>query len=137
MREYQNHLIQLAESESSNMDLMRNKILKLVQESVKANKNFKKLTYDDLEILVFTRPNTMRLTYTGYLLLSKIIKCYKFEHTAPMNANTYINLNSIKYPFYLNAKTFISFSEEEAFLLSLHGSDLELFLSKMRDILEN
>jgi hypothetical protein len=55
----------------------------------------------------------------------------------PMNANTYINIDKLKFPFYINAVTFISFSEEESFLLSLHGGDLELFLSKIGDTAEN
>lgn len=136
MREYQNHLIQQAESESGNMDLLRSKIIKLVQEEVKTNKNFKRLTYNDLELLVFARPNSMRLTYTGYLLLSKSMKSYKFTHEVASTANTYIGLAKIRYPYYLNATTFVSFSEEEALLLSLHGGDLDLFLKKMGETYE-
>lgn len=120
-----------------NLESLRNNIISLVQQSVKENRNFKTLTHEDLATLVFARPNSIRLTYTGSLLLGKVIKCYKFEHSMPMNANTYINIDKLKFPFYINAVTFISFSEEESFLLSLHGGDLELFLSKIGDTAEN
>jgi len=118
------------------LDLLRDKIINLVQAEVKTNAKFKNLSYEDLELLVFARPTTARLTYTGYLLLSKMMKCYTFEHDLPPTAKIYIGLAKIRYPFYLNAKTFVLFSEEEALLLSLHGGDLSLFLSKMGENLE-
>lgn len=124
-------------TECVKLDGLRDKIIKLVQAEVKAHARFKYLTYEDLEILVFARPNAARLTYTGYLLLSKIMKCYTFEHTLPTTAKVYLGLAKLRYPFYLNATTFSLFSEEEALLLSLHGGDLELFLTKMGETLES
>jgi hypothetical protein len=48
-----------------------------------------------------------------------------------------MGLSKIRYPFYLNAQIFISFSEEEALLLKLHGGDLAMFLEKIGESFED
>jgi hypothetical protein len=83
----------------------------------------------DAESTIFRRPGSLRLTYTGHRHLSKLAKCWVFEHTDQFLTKHIIGLSALTGPWYLSHKYFAVYSDEDALLLKLHGS-VQQFLEK-------
>lgn len=106
---------------------MRNQIVELLFEQLDVE------TRDEAERLIFFRNNTIRLSYKGNQLLSKVADSYSFEHgMKELKAGHIITITrQFKYPFYLSGKFLVLYSSEDAALIKLYGS-VETFLDKIK-----
>jgi hypothetical protein len=86
-------------------------------------------SYDDKVSYAFFRPSTVRLSYDGNRLLSKIANSYAFKHELEFKPKHYIAMaHKFKYPFYVSKNYIVLYSEKDAILMSLI-SDADQFLS--------
>ena len=71
---------------------------------------------------VFKNTHTLRLTKYGKNMLSKQYDAYEFE--APkLSVNNLINLlRKMKFPYYVDKDVIVLFTEQDAFLAKLAGS---------------
>jgi len=71
---------------------------------------------------VFKNGQTLRLTKYGKNLLSKRYDAYQFE-SPKLSAKNLINLlRKMKYPYYIDKTIIVLFTEKDAFLAKLAGS---------------
>ena len=94
-----------------------------------ANNSRASINKDELKTAVFFRPPSIRLTYTGYVILRKLYD----EHTFPLvniSNQDLINLyRHSHYPYYIGGTKIAIFDGEEAFAIILQGG--------MREWLDN
>jgi hypothetical protein len=77
---------------------------------------------DLLPKLMFKNTHTLRLTKTGERVLSKIYDSYTFE-PPKLNGHNLINLlRKMKYPYYIDKKKLVLFTEQDSFLAKLAGA---------------
>tara|TARA_B110000037_G_scaffold81655_1_gene97272 strand:- start:26 stop:292 length:267 start_codon:yes stop_codon:yes gene_type:complete len=71
---------------------------------------------------VFKNTHTLRLTKYGKNLLSKQYDAYEFE-SPKLSVNNLINLlRKMKFPYYVDKDVIVLFTEQDAFLAKLAGS---------------
>lgn len=83
-----------------------------------------KYTYhsnEELHGLLFLHRNSLRLSYTGYLILKKVFTAYSFDLGVPLNAGHLIALNKMEYPYFITRNRLILFSEVDATVVTLAG----------------
>lgn len=112
---------------------MTTKLLKKTEQILNALKEYHKLeTLNPYSVFVNYRPNGQgsRLTKRGYELMSKMFTAYKvtFEKGKGIKSKHLIILErAMEFPYYLTKDSICLFSEQDAFMLQLNGSDLELW----------
>lgn len=78
---------------------------------------------------------SMRLTRTGFSLLTKHLKVetYEFNLTKAISPKVLLQLErQLRSPYFIvNLKKVIVFDETTAIMLQLHGSDLETYLNNL------
>jgi elongation factor P--beta-lysine ligase len=71
---------------------------------------------------VFKNTHTLRLTKYGKNMLSKQYDAYEFE-SPKLSVNNLINLlRKMKFPYYVDKDVIVLFTEQDAFLAKLAGS---------------
>jgi hypothetical protein len=71
---------------------------------------------------IFKNKHTVRLTKYGKNLLSKQFDAYEFE-SPKLSVNNLINLlRKMKFPYYVDKDVIVLFTEQDAFLAKLAGS---------------
>lgn len=86
-------------------------------------------SYEEKVSYVFFRSTSVRLSYDGNRLLSKIATSYPFKHELVFKPKHYLAMGSkFKYPFYVSKNYIVLYSEKDAILMSLI-SDPDQFLS--------
>jgi|TARA_B110000908_G_C10164416_1_gene407645 hypothetical protein len=71
---------------------------------------------------IFKNKHTIRLTKYGKNLLSKQFDAYEFE-SPRLSVNNLINLlRKMRYPYYVDKDVIVLFTEQDAFLTKLAGS---------------
>lgn len=94
------------------------------------------LNISQVELKLFKMPDYLRLTTSGFKLLSKHFKIYeyKFKDDDKFDSKHLISLVRIlSYPYYLTHKRLVIFSEKDAFIINLHGKDLKSWLKNPSD----
>jgi hypothetical protein len=72
--------------------------------------------------IVFKNSHTLRLTKTGERVLSKAYDSYSFD-PPKLNGHNLINLlRKMKYPYYIDKKKLVLFTEQDSFLAKLAGA---------------
>lgn len=79
------------------------------------------LTDDELNQKIFHTPTGLRLTFQGFLILKNIFTVYSFEMDTTLTAKHQIGLSVMEYPYYINPKRLILFSEMDAMVIKLQG----------------
>jgi hypothetical protein len=85
------------------------------------------LNDSELNSLIFYNVTGPRLTFPGFLILKNIFTAYSFEMTTTLKARHHIGMSKMEYPFYINSRRLILFSEMDAMMIKLHGG-IEGFL---------
>lgn len=107
--------------------------LKKTEQILKALKEYHKLeTLNPYNVFVNYGPSGhgSRLTKKGFDLMSKVFTSYKvsFEKGKGIKTKHLIILErAMEFPYYLTRQGIWLFSQQDAFLLQLNGSDLELW----------
>ena len=83
---------------------------------------FSNSTYDELNNSIFAHNNGLRLTFRGFLVLKNIFTAYSFEMDVTLTAKHYIGMDSLLFPYYINSKRLILFSEADALIIKLCGN---------------
>jgi len=76
---------------------------------------------EQLKNIVFFRPPSIRLSYTGYVILKKIYAVHKFPLTNLSNQDLINLYRQSKYPYYIGGTQIAMFDGEEAFAIVLSG----------------
>lgn len=79
------------------------------------------LSDEELNQIIFHHPNGLRLTYSGFLILKNIFTVYSFEMDTTLTAKHHIGMSVMEYPYYINPKRLILFSEMDAMVIKLQG----------------
>jgi hypothetical protein len=87
---------------------------------------FKNLQYSDNNI------SGLRLTKLGFTLLKEEYEMYKFPAKEGLHNNLLLKLhNKMNWPYYLDKKTLVLFSEDDAMWLKLVANDIEKFANSL------
>lgn len=76
---------------------------------------------EQLNQLVFHSPQSLRLSFPGFLILKNIFTVYSFEVPPTLKAKHHIGMAKMEYPYYLTSKRLVLFSEMDAVMIKLHG----------------
>ena len=79
------------------------------------------LSDEELNQIIFHHPTGLRLTYSGFLILKNIFTVYSFEMDTTLTAKHHIGMSVMEYPYYINPKRLILFSEMDAMVIKLQG----------------
>ena len=79
------------------------------------------LTDEELNQIIFHHPSGLRLTFQGFLILKNIFTVYSFEMDITLTAKHQIGMSVMEYPYYINPKRLILFSEMDAMVIKLQG----------------
>lgn len=90
-------------------------------------------TDEQLNQVIFYNKDGIRLTFSGYLLISKIFTAYRFDIKTELKSKHYIGLSTLEFPYYITDARLILFSEVDAAVIKLHGG-VERFLESCFDI---
>lgn len=90
-------------------------------------KSMQPLTDSQITESVFYHENSLRLSYTGFVAMSKIFTAYQFPAPYKMIAKHYMALSKMDYPYYITANRLVLFSDSDATVIKLAGS-VEHFL---------
>jgi hypothetical protein len=85
------------------------------------------LTYEQLDSSLFYHNHTLRLNYTGFVLLRKIFTVYSFEIPITIKPKHRYGLSKMSYPYFFTKSRLILFSESDALMIKLQGG-IERFL---------
>lgn len=99
----------------------------LIAELMRADDSLKSKTVNDAMTVVFRHADTLRLTYTGYIIMRTQFTAYSFEIGKPMMAKHLMALSRLSYPYFITQKRLVLFSEMDATVVTLSGS-VETFL---------
>ena len=110
---------------------IRTQVSELIKTHVSTTPKLRAMTSAEVENCIFRRTNNIRLTYSGMAALSKIANCYTFALDSPLKAKHIMALSEFKSPYYLSDKYLVLFSEEDALMLKLGGSDIHQYLEKL------
>ena len=94
------------------------------------------LSDEELNQIIFHHPNGLRLTYSGFLILKNIFTVYSFEMDTTLTAKHHIGMSVMEYPYYINPKRLILFSEMDATVVKLQGG-IKQFLDNYFNIGRN
>lgn len=80
-----------------------------------------------------TNHKSLRLTKSGWNVLGKQVKSYKFELPVAILPKTLIQLERyIEHPYYIHSLKLISiFDEQTAVMLALHANNLQKYLDDL------
>ena len=93
----------------------------IFEEVRKQHEKSANLSNEELNQLIFHHPNGLRLTYSGFLILKNIFTVYSFEMDLTLTAKHHIGMSVMEYPYYINPKRLILFSEMDAMVIKLQG----------------
>ena len=93
---------------------------KIISDIIEHNKMI--CNKEDLATLVFFRPNSVRLSYTGYTMLKKIYSEHKFPLQPLSNMQLIQLYRTSTYPYYIGGEYISLFDGEDAFAIKLFGS---------------
>ena len=79
------------------------------------------LSDDEHNQIIFHHNSGLRLTFQGFLILKNIFTVYSFEMDITLTAKHQIGMSTLSYPYYINPKRFILFSEMDALVVKLQG----------------
>lgn len=82
---------------------------------------FANSTDDELNQIIFHYPTSLRLSFRGFLVLKNIFTVYSFEMDMSLTAKHQIGMSTLTYPYYINPKRLILFSEMDALVVKLQG----------------
>jgi len=97
-----------------------NKVVDRIIEDVRSHFNLGHNKAGLQEVLFF-RPHSVRLTYTGYLKVRKIYTEHQFPVINFNNGDLIKLYRSSIYPYYIGGKTLSLFDGEDAFAIKLYG----------------
>lgn len=115
---------------------MRNSLqFQIAEKLLEVNKDFKK--YNNIEICYMIFKNLqisdnnisgLRLTKLGFNILKKQYDNYTFSVSEGIHKRLVLVLHKkMKWPYYLDSKQLVLFSEDDAMWLKLVGNDIEKF----------
>ena len=84
-------------------------------------------TDDQLNGVMFNHKDSLRLTYSGVLWMSKAFTSYQFPVDVPLKAKHQIGLQKMEYPYYITQNRLVLFSDSDALVIRLAGG-IERFL---------
>ncbi len=87
----------------------------------KQNKKFANVDDDELNQTLFVNASGLRLTFPGFLILKNIFTVYSFDMDITITAKHQIGMASMMFPYYINPKRLILFSEMDAVVIKLQG----------------
>jgi len=85
------------------------------------------LTDDQLDASLFYHTHSLRLNYSGFILLRKIFTVYSFEIPLTIKPKHRYGLSKMTYPYFFTRSRLMLFSESDALMIKLQGG-IERFL---------
>ncbi len=79
------------------------------------------LSNDQLNNEIFHSPNSLRLSFQGFLILKNIFTVYSFEMDITLTAKHFIGMSKMEFPYYITSKRLVLFSEIDTMVIKLHG----------------
>lgn len=73
--------------------------------------------------LLFQTPSSLRLTKKGCSLLKKHVRSWTVETPGKLAGNLMDLQNKMQYPYYIDKKDMVLFSEQDAFMARLAGTE--------------
>lgn len=86
-----------------------------------------KYTDAQLNAKMFHHSDSLRLTYTGLLMIGTVFESYSFEIPPVFKSKHRIGLARLEYPYYISPVRLIMFSDTDAMVVKLAGN-IEHFL---------
>lgn len=84
-------------------------------------------TDEQLNGIMFLHAESLRLTYGGFLWMSKMFTAYQFPVNDTLKAKHQIGLSKMEYPYYITSTRLVLFSDTDAMVVKLAGG-IEKFL---------
>ncbi len=84
-------------------------------------------TDEQLNGIMFHHHDSLRLTYGGFLWMSKMFTGYQFPVSETLKAKHQIGLAKLEYPYYITQTRLVLFSDSDAMVVKLCGG-IERFL---------
>jgi hypothetical protein len=71
---------------------------------------------------VFYNHHTLRLSRRGKVLMCKFYEFWQLEPVTKTTGNLLVLLRKMSYPYFLNSREMVLFSEQDAFMCKMAGS---------------
>ena len=93
----------------------------------KAHEEMTGLTDEQLNSEMFHKPDSLRLSLAGFIVIRKIFTAYSFELPQTIKSRHRIGMSKMEYPYFFTKSRLILFSEMDAMVVKLSGG-IEGFL---------
>ena len=91
------------------------------------------LNDDQLNKLLFHRPDGLRLSLSGFIIIKAIFTAYSFEIPVTLKSKHRIGMSRMEFPYFFTSRRLILFSEMDAIVIKLAGG-IESFLETCSQI---
>lgn len=85
------------------------------------------LSDDEMNLTLFHRQDSLRLSLAGFIQVKKLFTAYSFEIPATIKSRHRMALSKLVYPYFFTTKRLILFSDSDAMMIKLQGG-IEQFL---------